>query len=306
MWVCFGCTNTFPILKLLRRHINQMHNVKNLTVFRCGQQGCYREYASLKSLYNHYSDVHMKLEEIIIHNEPSCSVDDTAPCIEKSTVNESESEPESDEASEALCNFDKEELFYILKLYQINNINRGNVIDIIKANKDLAETKGLGHCFQNLDSEFLIIKALKSLNLWNEPVEIVVKYEEAISNIDGSSILQHKPVKVPILKLSKSFEIFFSTSDRLESAATYMTNRSNTWNDVKDVQIFPPNTFPYVLYYDEMESGNPLGSHKGTHKVGMVYASLRCLPPHTYSKLENIFFCFLYHVKTWQKYRLCS
>ena len=152
MWVCFGCTNTFPLLKNFRRHINEMHNVKNLTVFRCGQEGCFREYASLKCLYNHYSDIHMKLDEISL-TEPSCSVGDAVPCIEQSTVNESiESQPESDEAGEALCNFDKEELFYILKLYQINNMNRGNVIDIIKANKELAETKGLGHYFKNLDS----------------------------------------------------------------------------------------------------------------------------------------------------------
>ena len=58
--------------------------------------------------------------------------------------------------------------------------------------------------------------------------------------------------------------------------------------DVKDVQHFEPNTFPYVLYFDEVECGNPLGSHKGVHKIGMLYISLRCFPTHMYSKLENI------------------
>lgn len=28
---------------------------------------------------------------------------------------------------------------------------------------------------------------------------------------------------------------------------------------------------PYLLYFDDFEVGNPLGSHKGSYKVGAVY-----------------------------------
>ena len=59
-------------------------------------------------------------------------------------------------------------------------------------------------------------------------------------------------------------------------------------SDVKDCQHFAPNTFPYVLYFDKVECGNPLGSHKEVHKIGMLYISLRCFPTEMYSKLENI------------------
>ena len=55
-----------------------------------------------------------------------------------------------------------------------------------------------------------------------------------------------------------------------------------------------PNELPFVLYFDEIECGNPLGSHRGVHKLGTVYFSFRCLPRHMYSKLKNIFVIALF------------
>ena len=46
---------------------------------------------------------------------------------------------------------------------------------------------------------------------------------------------------------------------------------------------------PLYLYFDEFEVGNALGSHAGEQKLGGVYVSIACLPPHLASKLSNIF-----------------
>lgn len=47
---------------------------------------------------------------------------------------------------------------------------------------------------------------------------------------------------------------------------------------------------PLFIYYDELETGNALGSHAGKNKFGALYAYLGCLPPRIASKLDCIFF----------------
>ena len=45
---------------------------------------------------------------------------------------------------------------------------------------------------------------------------------------------------------------------------------------------------PLFIYFDEIEVGNALGSHSGRNKLGVIYASIACLPPNIASHLESI------------------
>lgn len=53
--------------------------------------------------------------------------------------------------------------------------------------------------------------------------------------------------------------------------------------------------FPLIIYYDDYENNNPLGSHKGISKCGAVYLSIACLPKDFQSKIENIFLFILFN-----------
>lgn len=46
---------------------------------------------------------------------------------------------------------------------------------------------------------------------------------------------------------------------------------------------------PILLYVDDFEINNPLGSHAGTYKICGVYFALGCMPPEYASQLNNIF-----------------
>lgn len=75
------------------------------------------------------------------------------------------------------------------------------------------------------------------------------------------------------------------------------TVNSDVISDLKDGKKFSnlsPNTLPFVIFYDELETGNALGSHKGVHKIGSFYVALRCFPTNFYSKLKNIYICALF------------
>ncbi|KAL4711733.1 hypothetical protein ACJJTC_003500 [Scirpophaga incertulas] len=52
---------------------------------------------------------------------------------------------------------------------------------------------------------------------------------------------------------------------------------------------------PIVLFFDDLETGNPLGSHAGCNKIGAVYVSIASIPPEYSSRLENIFLAMLFH-----------
>jgi hypothetical protein len=52
---------------------------------------------------------------------------------------------------------------------------------------------------------------------------------------------------------------------------------------------------PLILFFDDFEVGNPLGSHSGIHKLGGIYISLPFLPVHYMSQLNNIIMIGLFH-----------
>ncbi|KAE8750531.1 hypothetical protein FOCC_FOCC002825 [Frankliniella occidentalis] len=52
---------------------------------------------------------------------------------------------------------------------------------------------------------------------------------------------------------------------------------------------------PLFVYFDELETGNPLGSHAGIFKIGAVYIWCPCLPPEYLSLLENYLLAQLCH-----------
>lgn len=52
---------------------------------------------------------------------------------------------------------------------------------------------------------------------------------------------------------------------------------------------------PLTIYYDDFESGNPLGSHAGSQKIGVVYATISTKPPKFSSRLENILLALIFY-----------
>ncbi|KAB0803171.1 hypothetical protein PPYR_00141 [Photinus pyralis] len=71
--------------------------------------------------------------------------------------------------------------------------------------------------------------------------------------------------------------------------------QTSFWKD--KLKSFKNNdiVLPFFLYYDDYESGNPLSSHAGIHKLGAVYSSIPCMPVRFQSSLENIFLTLLFH-----------
>lgn len=52
---------------------------------------------------------------------------------------------------------------------------------------------------------------------------------------------------------------------------------------------------PLILYYDDFETCNPLGSHAGIYKLDAIYFTIASIPPKYASRIENIFLAMLFH-----------
>ncbi|CAI6352401.1 unnamed protein product [Macrosiphum euphorbiae] len=55
--------------------------------------------------------------------------------------------------------------------------------------------------------------------------------------------------------------------------------------------------FPIFLYYDDVELGNPIGSHSGINKMGCVYYTVAGLLSEYLSSLDNIYPDILFHTQ---------
>ncbi|RXG52474.1 hypothetical protein Avbf_10463 [Armadillidium vulgare] len=110
---------------------------------------------------------------------------------------------------------------------------------------------------------------------------------------------QHVPLSRILTKL-------FNLEGMLEKAASYMNDKNGTLlSDFKDGSLWEKKlrslrlkskyVFPICIYFDEFETGNALGSKAGIHRLGAVYATLKCFPPKLNSHLENIFLVQLFY-----------
>ncbi|XP_075150892.1 uncharacterized protein LOC142225001 [Haematobia irritans] len=62
-------------------------------------------------------------------------------------------------------------------------------------------------------------------------------------------------------------------------------------NDDKSLHL------PLIIFFDDFEVNNPLGSRAGIQKIGGVYAKIPCLPPRVQSKMSFIFLCMLFYTE---------
>lgn len=99
---------------------------------------------------------------------------------------------------------------------------------------------------------------------------------------------------VPILETLKLVLRHEKVRSYLSKPASSETNSYRTPSDgsaVKNCEFYKshPNALKIILYFDEYETVNPLGSKTGKHKLGALYMTLANLPYHVNSKLKSIF-----------------
>lgn len=291
MYVCFICDKQFVNFSLMRHHVNKQHELLSIKKLVCKQDGCLRQYHTVNSLYKHIKKVHVTCSNE--GNETSLlesNYDDATCSVNEASVNEGSVTISTDNKIE----YDLTDVAYVLQFFSCDNFNRSNITKIIQQTSFWANKRfgANSHKLNYIDSEHKIKKALNSLSLWIEPKEMILDYIESFSKVGGKQVLSMQPFQYYIVPLKDILEKLFSNDVFVNMANDYMLQKNDCIGDVKDGKMYenlPSNTFPFVIFFDEIETGNCLGSHKTEYKVGVFYFSLRCFPPIFYSKLGNIY-----------------
>jgi hypothetical protein len=100
-----------------------------------------------------------------------------------------------------------------------------------------------------------------------------------------------------VLSLALEFQSFCEKSK--SSGTVFHFLQSRTWSEIKkkssDSISEGTILMPLFMYFDDYEGKNPLGSHKGVHKLVGCYLSIPTFPAEMESSLQNIFLGSLFH-----------
>ena len=121
------------------------------------------------------------------------------------------------------------------------------------------------------------------------------KSEELVHrNVSG----QHIPMKEilkRVLELLGALEATLRNLQELNASRDPFINvvQSEIWQE-KMKKFHDKIVLPILLYFDDFEPDNALGSHASQHKIAALYYSIACFPPECMSAVENMFLGLLF------------
>ena len=161
-------------------------------------------------------------------------------------------------------------------------------------------------------SEHRLFKKFADSNCYIEPQEYIIAQDIQVKK----NMLAPAPIVGHHVPLSHIFKHILEIPGVFTFALDYLSSNSsndsyknfcdfkdgNLWHSIKS-NFVDKIVFPFFIYYDDFECLNPLGSHSGLHKLGAVYATLKCFPPEMLSALDNIYLTLLFHADDRRNYK---
>lgn len=187
-------------------------------------------------------------------------------------------------------------------LNQISNVYKFSDQDQFQMKKYFTEFENL---FDSFNTEYQIFKYLIKLGSYVPPEKYVIgqrlEKNASLAPTPRNYTIEFVPLRCVFEKFLSLPGVLHEIKQHIEGLKTekYIHNivQTKIWNN--KISNFDDNDttviLPIAVYYDDFESGNPLGSHAGIHKIGAVYCSIACLPVNVRSRLENIFLALLFH-----------
>lgn len=174
----------------------------------------------------------------------------------------------------------QESVLSLLDLKNRSNLE-DKINDIFNSNLNILD---------NLNTEHKAFKTFKDLGTFIYPESVLLGYRYEYMNANNVKILQKVPVQAEFIPLRFVLKTFFELKDVFISTIEYMhylyenkeivTNfiQMSLWSDYRK-DFVGELVLPLILFYDDYETNNPLGSHRGIAKCGAVYVTIPCLPP---------------------------
>ena len=175
---------------------------------------------------------------------------------------------------------------------------------ILETNKQL---------FRKFSTEHLRLKLYEHESFYIPPQLFKIGEDTVFLNSDeGNMKIEKKTIYAAHVPLKSTLEAFFKVpgifnqmwdyANGLSKDKTILSNfiQGDLW--AKKYSSSEKLIFPLFVYFHEFETGHAMGSHGGEEKLGGVYVSLVCLPPHLVAKVKNILVSTIFHSKYLKKF----
>jgi len=311
-----GCQRDFQSLTGLRRHIFAEHN-KPVADDVHGENVCnYRdrtsEYLNAVSDDSDTADDDFTAQEEVETTRMSF-FDDNEVCLAAARfvakLRSHSSIPASvvDEILQDVDDCFSSELIGLLRVKTVNLLSSFDInLNDDKVCTLLNDFDRLGDIFSGLKTQHLQMKYFENSGCYIAPKSITVGHRLESKSKSGSSVLEPVDATAQYVPLSNTFKSFFALPGVFEKAKLYLcTGRNGSllqdfvdgdlWRQNQIIQSDTKLVVPFVLHFDDFETVNPLGSRAGVHKLGAIYACLKCFPPRFNSQLKNLFLALMFY-----------
>ena len=331
---CIKCGDSFttPQGYIDHRQLYCAEKHEFMNKYTCGVNGCQRHFSTCPSLKTHIFNFHFKSK---LDDSTSSSTDagqsssSNGPLVSCSEV----TFPSNDDNEiETMTTF-------VSLLYSNPSIPRNFVQTVVKGVRDMLipslksrmlKKHGNSPEFRseisNLDitkqfiSEHKRLQYFEYLGSFHPPIEVNIGTRLDRKRTAGVSAVEPVLATMQIIPIAKCLTSFFSNEKCMSDTLTHLEKIESTsmlpdepmsnimhgsvWQNIAKRSVSEPRTLhlPIIIYYDDVEVGNPLSPHAGIHKLGAVYLSLPFLPDNYVSHLKSIFLLALFHASDRTRY----
>jgi hypothetical protein len=290
--------------------------------YKCNFGECTRNYGEKNSfrkhLLSHESQRLRNDDNTPVYNEPA------SPDATNSEEQQCPSFPAViDESSIEF--YKKATLKFIIDLYGDVNMSRKRAQEIIDCNcqMNLQMLRLLASVVKEFGDEHIAVKLVQSLldffesPFWSSEFKLLQELEKYGLFIRPQQITIHiessEHFYMHMIPLSDVFFQLFQKKGFLQSIIDYIGTFDQTviknvmqtefWkNKVKFLNDTNTIFLPILIYFDDLEVLNSLGSHSGMYKLGATYVQLACLPEHLQSSVKLIFLALLFFTDDRKKF----
>lgn len=164
--------------------------------------------------------------------------------------------------------------------------------------------------FATLRTEHLRLKYFENCQCYIKPLSFKIGERSSLQKVNTAyqPDLIFKKAEGQIVSLRSVFKLFLELPDVYATIIQYMEDETSVssellssfiqgrlWKTIKARFEKDIVVLPVLMYFDDFECCNPLGSKAGIYKIGAVYVSLACIPTDFISLLENIFLAQLFY-----------
>ncbi|XP_058981872.1 uncharacterized protein LOC101889627 isoform X1 [Musca domestica] len=318
MYICFKCRKELETPTILIRHFKSNHLLTRQSLnILCMQNSC-------KQTFTNFSYFRMHLEKVHTNESNTNNFSETPNTFSSSETVASTKTHSVITEKITHVPFTIQELKYkaldlSLSLYDMNSMPRNHVITIqntisslvssiaaavsslVKDDQIQSDIKTIiDFCknpFEDIATEYRMIKTLKNLMLYEDPKLIAIDEKIAEIICHGNPTLGVKTYDVIVMPLQFMIKSIFEIPDLLNQTLENIQNSlsDSNYTSLANGEIFKKkveqlgSTFviPYILYFDDFQINNALGSH--TYSICGCYIHFPLMPKYLLSKIQFIF-----------------